>query len=67
LIILFCVSLPATATERSEKWDNLIEFSFKFTWYPRKDLQELLNTKSNEFQQSLEEYRNLLFAELTDG
>jgi hypothetical protein len=67
LIILFCVSLPATATERSEKWDNLIEFSFKFTWYPRKDLQELLNTKSNEFQQSLEEYRNILFSELTDG
>ena len=67
LILLFCVVVPAMAAERSENWDNLIEFSYKFTWYPRQDLQDLLKAKSNEYQQSLEEYRNLLIAELTDG
>jgi hypothetical protein len=67
LIILFSVVAPAMAAQRSENWDNLIEFSYKFTWYPRQDLQDLLKAKSNEYQQSLEEYRNLLIAELTDG
>ena len=67
LILLFSVVPPAMAAERSESWDNLIEFSYKFTWYPRQDLQDLLKAKSNEYQQSLEEYRNLLIAELTDG
>ena len=67
LILLFSVSLPAMAAQRSENWDNLIEFSYRFTWYPRKDLQELLTAKSTEYRQSLEEYRGLLYAELTDG
>ncbi|MEE4263801.1 MAG: hypothetical protein V2I56_14005 [Desulfobacteraceae bacterium] len=66
--ILTAVSFPADAAEiRSERWDNLIEFAHKFTWYPNQDIQELLRAKSNEFQQSLEEYQNILITELTDG
>jgi len=68
LFVLIPISLPVAAAEkRSEGWDNLIEFSHKFTWYPRKDLQELLKAKADEYQQSLEEYQNILIAELADG
>jgi hypothetical protein len=68
LFVLISISLPVAAAEkRSESWDNLIEFAYKFTWYPRKDFQELLRAKSNEYQQSLEEYQNILIAELTNG
>ena len=66
--ILTAINFPADAAEiRSERWDNLIEFAHKFTWYPNQDIQELLRAKSNEFQQSLEEYQNILITELTDG
>ena len=66
--VIISISLPVAAAEkRSEGWDNLIEFSHKFTWYPRKDLQELLKAKAKEYQQSLEEYQMNLIAELTDG
>jgi hypothetical protein len=68
LFFLIPISLPVAAAEKpSESWDNLIEFSHKFTWYPRKDLQELLQAKAKEYQQSIEEYQNNLIAELTDG
>jgi hypothetical protein len=68
VFVLISTSLPVAAAEkRSENWDNLIEFSHKFTWYPRKDLQELLKAKAREYQQSLEEYQKNLIAELTDG
>ena len=68
LLLLIPFSFQVAAADKaSENWDNLIEFSHKFTWYPRKDLQELLNAKAKEYQQSLEEYQNFLIVELTDG
>jgi hypothetical protein len=68
LLFLFAISLPAAAAqERSEGWDKLMEISHQFTWYPRKDVQELIRMKGDEYRQSLEEYQNILLAELTDG
>ncbi|UCH23087.1 MAG: hypothetical protein JSU83_07745 [Deltaproteobacteria bacterium] len=67
LFLLLPVSFPAAAEKRSESWDSLIEIAYKFTWYPRKDLQELLRVKADEYEQSLEEYQNILIAELSDG
>lgn len=68
LFVLLLISFPADAAEkRSERWDNLIEISYKFTWYPRKDLQELLAQKGMEYEQTIEEYQNILVTELTDG
>jgi hypothetical protein len=61
-------SYPAVASvKRSERWDNLLEFSHKFTWYPTNDIQELLQTKAAEYQQTLDEYQKILISELTDG
>jgi len=71
LIILFLIiasSFPALAAKKpTKKWDSLMEIAHRFTWYPQKDLQELLQKKSQEYDQSLEEYQNLLMAELTTG
>ena len=71
LIIFFLIlasSFPALAAKKpTKKWDSLMEIAHRFTWYPQKDLQELLQKKSQEYDQSLEEYQNLLMAELTTG
>ena len=68
LFFVFTGSLSAFAAEKpSERWDSLIDISYKFTWYPQRDLQDLLEKKSSEYQQTLEEYQNLLTAELTGG
>jgi hypothetical protein len=68
LIIFFLIivsSFPALAAKKpSKKWDAMMEISHRFTWYPQKDLEELLQKKSQEYDQSLEEYKNLLMAEL---
>ena len=67
LFLVFVTSSPVIAAEEpSKRWDNLIEISYKFTWYPQKDLRELLAKKSDEYGQSLEEYQNLLKAEVTE-
>ena len=72
IIIVFLLVLsihsPAIANELpSQKWDNLMNVAYKFTWYPKKDLLDLLETKSVEYGQSLEEYCKLLIAQATDG
>jgi hypothetical protein len=68
LAFLLAISPPtAAAQKRSADWDNLIEISHQFTWYPRNDVQELLRIKGDEYGQTLEEYQNILIAELTDG
>lgn len=67
LLIASAISLPAVAAEKpSPRWDDLMEIAYKFTWYPRQDLQTLLEKKSEEYEQTLEEYQELLIAELTD-
>ncbi len=70
LLIIFCLGIGcrAQATEApAPKWDSLLEVTYRFSWYPRADLQKLLETKSAEFGQSLEEYRALLLKEITGG
>jgi hypothetical protein len=65
--LVLASSFPAIAAEKpSAKWDTLVEIAYRFTWYPQKDLQELLEKKSQEYGQSLKEYQNMLIAELTD-
>jgi hypothetical protein len=66
--LIIASSFPAIAGEKTtKKWDSLMDISHRFTWYPQTDLQELLQKKSKEYGQSLEEYQNLLIAELTAG
>jgi len=48
-------------------WDNLLDITCRFSWYPRQDLQNLLKLKSEEYGQSLEEYRAELLKEVTGG
>jgi hypothetical protein len=51
LLFLLAINLPtAVAQERSAGWDNLIEISHQFTWYPRKDVQQLLKIKGDEYE-----------------
>jgi len=50
----------------SQRWDNLMNVAYKFSWYPKEDLVNLLETKSVEYGQSLEEYCKLLITEVTD-
>ena len=69
VFLLVCaVYTPALAAkEPSNKWDNLLDVAYKFTWYPKKDLQDLLAKKAGEYEQGLEEYQNLVMKELTKG
>jgi len=69
LLLVCAVYTPASAAKGpSNKWDNLLDVAYKFTWYPKKDLQDLLAKKAGEYEQGLEEYQNLVMKELTkDG
>ncbi|MBE0597412.1 MAG: hypothetical protein IH614_09090, partial [Desulfuromonadales bacterium] len=71
LLGIFCLLLtsiaPARAATPSEQWDSLLEVTYKFSWYPRQDLQRLLELKGEEHGQSLEEYRAMLLHEVTGG
>lgn len=68
LSLVLASSLAANAAEKpSNRWDTLLEIAYRFTWYPQKDLQKLLEKKSMEYGQSLQKYQNLLTAELTNG
>src|SRR5690606_2387617 len=53
------------AESSARKWDSLIDITCKFSWYPRQDLQDMLKLKSEEYGQSLEEYREELLQEVT--
>ena len=46
------------------QWDNLLDVTYRFSWYPQDDLQQLLAEKGIEYGQELEEYRDLLRQEL---
>jgi hypothetical protein len=69
LMLFFCLALivPGQAAGASEPWDGLLEISYKFNWYPRQDLQRLLEVKAAEYGQSLPEYRDQLLREITGG
>jgi hypothetical protein len=70
LLVVFClgtVSRVEAAEPAVRKWDSLLDVTYKFSWYPRADLQKLLEVKTAEYGQSLDEYRALLLAEVTGG
>ncbi|MBC2695691.1 MAG: hypothetical protein HF982_10540 [Desulfobacteraceae bacterium] len=69
VLLLVCAiySPELAAKEPSNKWDNLLDIAYKFTWYPKKDLRDLLAKKAVEYEQGLEEYQNLVMKELTKG
>ncbi len=69
LLFLCCTPIaPAFAADAPvEKWDGLVEITSRFSWYPRPDVQKLLETKTAEYGQSLEEYRTLLLRQLGNG
>ncbi|MBW2199270.1 MAG: hypothetical protein JRF71_00325 [Deltaproteobacteria bacterium] len=70
LVLLFVFGAHASAFAAKQavsRWDNLVDVAYKFSWYPRKDLQDLLANKKGEYGQSLAEYCRLLTAELTTG
>ena len=67
LLVLCAYSSVLGAEQPSSRWGNLIDVAYKFSWYPKKDLQDLLNKKSDEYGKSLEEYVGLLKKELTEG
>jgi hypothetical protein len=71
LILLVVLGLVAgsrcEAAEPSKQWDSLLDVTYKFSWYPRADLQKLLEVKASEYGQSLEDYRALRLSEVTGG
>ncbi len=68
MALLFGIACPATAAQApSGKWDHLLDVTYKFSWYPRSDLQKLLKLKATEYGQDLESYRGLLLGEITGG
>ncbi len=65
-LLVFCsYPLASDAKVPSARWDSLLDVAYKFSWYPRKDLKDLLSQKSKEYRQSLSEYQELLTQELT--
>ena len=69
VLVLVCGIYSPTLADKppSQRWDNLMDVAYKFSWYPKEDLLELLETKSAEYGQSLEEYCKLLITEVTDS
>ncbi|MBW1851059.1 MAG: hypothetical protein JRJ15_06450 [Deltaproteobacteria bacterium] len=67
-LFVFCIHSLASAEQKpSSRWDNLLDVSYKFSWYPQKDLQDVLAKKGEEYGQGLEEYQSLIMQELADG
>jgi hypothetical protein len=69
LLVVLClvVGSRCEAAEPSSQWDSLLDVTYKFSWYPRADLQKLLEVKTSEYGQSLEDYRALKLTEVTGG
>jgi hypothetical protein len=63
--LLCLVPCTAMASESpASQWSNLLEVTYRFSWYPKSDLQRLLREKGAEYHQTLEEYRDVLQGEL---
>jgi hypothetical protein len=70
LFSIFFIGLTAptlAVATPAEQWDGLLEVTYKFSWYPREDLQKLLEMKTAEYGQSLPEYRDQMLREITGG
>ena len=66
-IIIGSSTFAWAENESSARWGNLIDVAYKFSWYPKKDFQDLITMKSEEYGASLEEYCSTLREELTDS
>ncbi len=63
LLCLFpCLAFSSAAS--ASEWDNLIDVTYRFSWYPHSDLQALLEEKGGEYGMSLEAYRDQLQGDL---
>ena len=62
LCLVPCVAFSANASV--SEWDNLIDVTYRFSWYPQSDLQVLLEEKGAEYGMSLEAYRDQLQGDL---
>ncbi|ABA88896.1 hypothetical protein Pcar_1652 [Syntrophotalea carbinolica DSM 2380] len=67
LAIVLGVLLVLPALAGAAQWDNLLDVAYRFSWYPKSDLQSLLQEKSMEYGSSLETYRDGLIDTLTSG
>ncbi len=41
LLVFGAYSLASAAKEPSNRWDNILDVAYKFSWYPPKDLKDL--------------------------
>ncbi|OEU76509.1 MAG: hypothetical protein BA869_08610 [Desulfuromonadales bacterium C00003107] len=66
LIVLFVCLVPTLAMSQTAtgQWDNLLDVTYRFSWYPQEDLQQLLAEKGTEYGQTLEGYRDQLRQDL---
>jgi hypothetical protein len=60
---------PASAATAApgRQWGTLMDIAYQFSWYPRQDLQKLLQEKAGEYGENLESYRGRLLTDLTGG
>lgn len=63
--IILGVLLVLPALAGASQWDSLLDVAHRFSWYPKSDLQNLLQEKGTEYGESLEEYRDDLMQTLT--
>ncbi len=66
LMMLFVCLVPTLGMSQTTggQWDNLLDVTYRFSWYPQEDLQQLLTEKGTEYGQTLEGYRDQLRQEL---
>jgi hypothetical protein len=62
--IILGVLLVLPAMAGASQWDSLLDVAYRFSWYPKSDLQSLLQEKGTEYGQSLESYRDGLMQTL---
>lgn len=67
LAIILGVLLVLPAMAGATQWDSLLDVAHRFSWYPKSDLQSLLQEKGAEYGQTLDAYRDELMQSLTTG
>ncbi len=67
LLLLGCYTMAPAAEQASARWGNLMDVAYKFTWYPKENLNSLLQQKAGEYGQSLDDYRRVMINDLTEG
>jgi hypothetical protein len=65
IVVGVLLLLPAMAG--ATQWGNLLDVAYRFSWYPKSDLQGLLQEKGREHGQDLKSYRDGLLDSLTTG